>query len=913
MGNNASKPAEDIAPAASQEVVGQDLADYDEQLDDQSSDTTSIRDDWSHDGNYDRVVDDWTAYDRNEDVTFAQQVDQMHAHNDIIASAFADELRWVEDNGRDILSAWLSASKIYRDAFASRAPESFEATADLIEDEWRAVVKRESCLPVEHVANLHYKLNDISYIADRLLNQGLHPPLIPLFVDYLRLGFDYQDLLLEFTDELAVHGGDLEATKEYLESIFDPCDPYHRIYWAVRWLDVRNNDDGYNPYEDVASPSGQLRSPERGALSALSNNLPNAPGFETSPTQISPAESFIRFPSASPTQPASPFTPRNDNNFIIRNMCKDFRWLAKRGWPPQASWKFVTAMVRTRISSSGDDIGRAIDSVYGTMPLYTDSRLVKLEIHQWRDLALQVELRPTLEELPNAELRDRMTKIVEDAMARDFDFYWTLEQWNKTFKENSISRRQSVSTTSDVRNRLENFHEFILEQSAEEVLREWVPRLFHCLDRDSDDEDDDPPARGSPHPTFEEVMNGLFDAPDSDQDGSEHDGSGNGGSDHNGSDHDGSDHDGSGYGGFGHDSSEPEDEDADDTEMCSSESEPSSTEEADIVSDDISMGSTEEGDRYSPRLEGDENDLEEDNVVVRSPRAPPSSPPVPSRSSPLTSLWNAINPNQPLSSSRASQATATTDHTARNSPYNSSPPARQWSSSPPRLPSTPRLLPTSPNYAATPSPMQYLPTRDASSPLSSYHTAFSTPPNRIHSTPTPFAPPMPSTPRASDIQGPTSPPFNQTFDTLVRSSPPSNRRRPTPHHRDRRIQRVDNLRYENRLEEPRRLPNTPTASHLPPRPRDRTRTPSRACPTCGRRWRDRSQSRSKNKSKSPSPPAPAPAAERTTEGRVKKTPPPTKQQRKKKPKKTPSSSQPAADSEKRYPTRERKAPARYEG
>ncbi|CAK1367442.1 unnamed protein product [Cercospora beticola] len=613
MGNNASKPAEESAPIEAQEVLDQDLPNYDDQLDYASSDTNSIRDDWSHDGNYDRIIDVGSSSDRHEEAIFAQQVDQMHAHNDTIASAFADELRWVEDNGRDILAAWLSASKIYRDAFASRAPESFEATADLIEDEWRAVVKRESCLPVEDVADLNYKLSDPSYITDRLLNQGLHQQLIPLFVDYLRLGFDYQDLLLEFTDELAVHGGDLEATKEYLESIFDPCDPYHRIYWAVPWF--RNNDDGCYPHVKVASPSGQLRSPERGAFSALSNTLPNAPGFETSPTQVSPAESFIRFPSASPGLPPSPFTPRNDNNFIIRNMCKDFRWLAKRGWPPQASWKFVTAMVRTRISSSGDDIGRAIDSVYGTMHLYTDSRLVKLEIHQWRDLALLIELRPTLEELPTDELRDRMTKIVEDAMARDFDFYWTIEQWHLAFRDNSISRRQSVRALSDVRKGLENFHEFILEQNAEEILREWAPRLFHCLDRDSDDEDDDPPAR-SPHPTFEEVMNGLFDAPDSDQDEFVDGGSDHNGSDHDGSDHGGSDHDGSGYGGFGHDSSEPEDEDTDDPEMSSSESEPSSTEEADIVSDDISTGSTEEGSRYSPRLEGDENDSGEEEIVI---------------------------------------------------------------------------------------------------------------------------------------------------------------------------------------------------------------------------------------------------------------------------------------------------------
>lgn len=55
---------------------------------------------------------------------------------------------------------------------------------------------------------------------------------------------------------------------------------------------------------------------------------------------------------------------------------------------------------------------------------------------------------------------------------------------------------------------------------------------------------------------------------------------------------------------------------------------------------------------------------------------------------------------------------------------------------------------------------------------------------------------------------------------------------------DFRAKKVDNLRYKNRLWMPRRLPNTPTKSHLPPSPRRKGPKP-RKCEACGRAFRVR--------------------------------------------------------------------------
>ncbi|CAK4003634.1 Hypothetical predicted protein [Lecanosticta acicola] len=83
-------------------------------------------------------------------------------------------------------------------------------------------------------------------------------------------------------------------------------------------------------------------------------------------------------------------------------------------------------------------------------------------------------------------------------------------------------------------------------------------------------------------------------------------------------------------------------------------------------------------------------------------------------------------------------------------------------------------------------------------------------------------PPRPATPLGPNVS------FEEMFT----------RNRPTPKStfKDFRPKKVDNLRYTNRLWTPRRLPNTPTKSHLPPSPRRKGPKP-RTCEACGRPFR----------------------------------------------------------------------------
>lgn len=128
-------------------------------------------------------------------------------------------------------------------------------------------------------------------------------------------------------------------------------------------------------------------------------------------------------------------------------------------------------------------------------------------------------------------------------------------------------------------------------------------------------------------------------------------------------------------------------------------------------------------------------------------------------------------------------------------------------------------------------------------------------------------PSMPSTPRSIDIAhqspGPRSPTFSDTFDTLTGTATTRKPKKPASRYRDPRLPRVDPLRYQNRLEEPRRLPKTPTASHWPPAPYShRGKTPApRSCMTCGRAFRKAKTAAGKK----------ATAGKRTVGGRVKKT------------------------------------------
>ncbi|KXT17852.1 hypothetical protein AC579_5361 [Pseudocercospora musae] len=91
----------------------------------------------------------------------------------------------------------------------------------------------------------------------------------------------------------------------------------------------------------------------------------------------------------------------------------------------------------------------------------------------------------------------------------------------------------------------------------------------------------------------------------------------------------------------------------------------------------------------------------------------------------------------------------------------------------------------------------------------------------------PRTPPL--TPRASDIPIPDTPFAAQFNHSRCASSSRSAWKDP-------KIKKVEPLRYTNRLEQPRRLPNTPTKSHQPPSPRRKGRKENK-CHACGRAFR----------------------------------------------------------------------------
>ncbi|KAF2213778.1 hypothetical protein CERZMDRAFT_83878 [Cercospora zeae-maydis SCOH1-5] len=805
MGNNASKLAEASARIVPREVLDQDLAD-------DMSDMASAPDDWSHDG-YDRVIDSAMGFETHEDTTQDQQHVQVREHNNSIARAFSNELTWVMIHRRNLLSAWLAASKIYRDTFASRRPITFEDTADVIEDSWRQAVKRASGLATEYVADVYYKLKNPRYITKRLVRQGIPLQFIPIFTEFLRKGFDYQGLLLAIKSQVDKVDGDLEKAI-----------PNFRNHYRSRYLDAEGAEDQLIAHvpvllwiefdleyrdkirEPYPQPSSRLYSPESGSFKNLSSAQIAAQASAGRDGQLSPEEDFIRLSMFSPTRWALSDTPVSDNDKIIQAFCKDFRWLAKRQWPPQASWRFISSLVRNRIHPSDRDVDKAIAKVKGKVRTYKDSREVGRELRSWRIRATEQELVPTLQELPNAELRTRLQQVVSSAIARDQDYHRVVRVWHLDYKQGWLLRRNSFSSSSRIREYIEAFHEWL---SDEANIRDLLPtKLFDCLGKDSDDDDDDddddPDSR---HPAFEGLINGLHDGSDSEQD-------------HFDAESDDSD-------------LEKEDEEGGETdgsERISFEDGAAITGSATLTaSGERSNIQTQYGegeDRYSPRLHTDQD--VEDEVHAEIARLPP----IPSQQhhaslSPLSSLWHDLNTSQPLEPRRPS---ASNHDTSRGSPNNASARARDSSptlpSAPRRSPNsrrdrTPRLstnarrpsaprgleappfsggFPASPNYGPTPTTPIRSPNFPITSPALSHHTTSAHPENtstqanhRSLSLP-PIVPSIPTTPRLADIQGPTSPSFTQTFDALVRGMPSANRRRNQTRYRDRPVPRVDPLR-----------------------------------------------------------------------------------------------------------------------
>lgn len=88
---------------------------------------------------------------------------------------------------------------------------------------------------------------------------------------------------------------------------------------------------------------------------------------------------------------------------------------------------------------------------------------------------------------------------------------------------------------------------------------------------------------------------------------------------------------------------------------------------------------------------------------------------------------------------------------------------------------------------------------------------------------------------SSSTIGPQTPEARAFDEFMNRNRPRSSAKRTF---KDYRVKKVDPLRYQNRLSEPRRLPNTPTKSHLPPSPRRRGRKPTK-CDACDRAFRPR--------------------------------------------------------------------------
>lgn len=235
-------------------------------------------------------------------------------------------------------------------------------------------------------------------------------------------------------------------------------------------------------------------------------------------------------------------------------------------------------------------------------------------------------------------------------------------------------------------------------------------------------------------------------------------------------------------------------------------------------------------------------------------------------------------------SSRSSPRFGVVDRPSSKSPRSASsrtfgpgsPPFRP-STGPPYKPASPRRGPTSPPTYYASGSLSY----DPDSPgRRSPRTQNPSSPQAAAARPTPptYPPPNPTTPPAPPrYPMPTSPPLRrpsisssstssrppplrrstsqssnhpthssgapQEFDThMARNRPAtttsSGKKPPPTPFKDYRVRKVDPLRYQNRLYTPRRLPITPTKSHLPPSPRRRGPKPTK-CRACGRAFRPR--------------------------------------------------------------------------
>ncbi|UJO21755.1 uncharacterized protein CLAFUR5_08928 [Fulvia fulva] len=127
--------------------------------------------------------------------------------------------------------------------------------------------------------------------------------------------------------------------------------------------------------------------------------------------------------------------------------------------------------------------------------------------------------------------------------------------------------------------------------------------------------------------------------------------------------------------------------------------------------------------------------------------------------------------------------------------------------------------------------------------------------------PTPRFSPTVAAPHPPSPLGPTDESFEEVMSRRPSSSPPSPplnpSQRQTPRSyrvakstfKDYRVKKVDPLRYSNKLDQPHRLPDTPTKSHLPPSPRRSGPKKRPVCETCGRAFRVTKKKKKKKKKK----------------------------------------------------------------
>ncbi|USW56454.1 hypothetical protein Slin15195_G097730 [Septoria linicola] len=653
--------------------------------DSDSDDTiTSKPDDWSVDEQGERIVPGSELRSSDATLSYADRFAALLAENNIIAKAFQDEFEWVKRNDTSILSAWLVASKIYRDAHASRKHARFEDTADDIPNEWREVVKRASAQPVEDVAYDHYRLeHNMFYLAGRIKNHGLK--FFTSVGKFLQEGFDLHDLLLKVEIILEQLDTPKEAVHTFIH-IFDILESEARLLQVVPAL--RELFYECEPPSTPLSPSNQLRDKavgsRRNLLTARDDTQQNS---TTSAPLASPEQDYIHFGSPSPTTSPVPGTPEDVNAKILAAFGKEFRWFDKQRWPAPASWRFISALVYSQIRACNGDVDDAIWYLgRGILPEYSGDRTAVVEaIENHRSDLLVDTILPLLGPLPTAYCRRRLREVFDEGLRRHLDYHWLAERWNERFGS-SISRRESdIAVIAQI----EEFKEWLQEQSAEQSLIEWIPELFDLLEEDTDsgstasiDQD-----KERPYKTFASI--------------------------------------------FGHE----------------------------ISFRDMIFGNTHNGDKSKESRPADQIVEQEDDETRPT--------------------------DQIVEVKQTDDVTVMLDD-----------PSGLEDESPsiddPRPPHTPTQIP--------------------------------------------------STPRASDILSPSSP-VGQIFDVLRQPKPTSSSsssHRLQSRYKDPRVQRVDPLRYQNRLEEPRRLPNTPTVSHQPPRPRSRARTPeSRSCQTCGRAFHNR--------------------------------------------------------------------------